>query len=50
MQELLRKPAAQTGKVHSVTPENAGWKYVGFGLYRLREGENARIGLTKPSS
>ena len=41
MQELLRKPAAQTGKVHSVTPENAGWKYVGFGLYRLCEGETA---------
>ncbi len=37
--KLLRKPAGTTGKVHDVTPENAGWGYVGFGLYRLAPGE-----------
>lgn len=36
---LLRKPVGVTGKVHDVTPESAGWGYVGFGLYRLRAGE-----------
>lgn len=36
---LLRKPAATTGKVHDITPEDAGWGYVGFGLYRLKPGE-----------
>ncbi|MFT4151310.1 MAG: 5-deoxy-glucuronate isomerase [Paracoccaceae bacterium] len=37
--ELLRKPSGGTGKVHDITPESAGWGYVGFGLYRLRAGE-----------
>ncbi len=41
MADLLRKPDAAYGKVHHITPENAGWSYVGFGLYRLRPGENA---------
>ncbi|HEU0223658.1 MAG TPA: 5-deoxy-glucuronate isomerase [Paracoccaceae bacterium] len=27
------------GKVHDITPETAGWRYVGFGLYRLVPGE-----------
>jgi 5-deoxy-glucuronate isomerase len=38
---LLRKPSGTTGKVHDVTPANAGWGYVGFGLYRLQAGETA---------
>lgn len=38
---LLRHPSGQIGKVHDVTPENAGWGYVGFSLYRLRPGERA---------
>jgi 5-deoxy-glucuronate isomerase len=29
------------GKVHEITPVNAGWRYVGFSLYRLRVGERA---------
>jgi 5-deoxy-glucuronate isomerase len=41
MSKLLRKPTGTTGKVHDVTPENAGWGYVGFGLYRLQPGETA---------
>jgi len=36
---LQRKPTAQTGKVHDITPQSAGWGYVGFGLYRLTPGE-----------
>ena len=39
MPELLRKPIGTHGKVHEITPENAHWGYVGFGLYRLRAGE-----------
>lgn len=41
MTRLLRKPVAQTGKVHDITPETADWGYVGFGLYRLAAGEAA---------
>lgn len=41
MTDLLRRPTGDTGKVHDVTPESAGWGYVGFGLYRLAEGETA---------
>jgi 5-deoxy-glucuronate isomerase len=36
---LLRKPNGTVGKVHDITPQNAGWKYVGFGLYHLKKGE-----------
>jgi len=39
MPDLLRKPFGTHGKVHDITPESAGWRYVGFGLYRLRAGE-----------
>ena len=38
---LLRKPVAGAGRVHHITPESAGWGYVGFTLYRLRAGESA---------
>jgi 5-deoxy-glucuronate isomerase len=31
---LLRRPSARN-PIHNVTPENAGWTYVGFSLYRL---------------
>ncbi len=41
MGNLLRKPAGTNGKVHDITPENAGWDYVGFGLYHLNAGERA---------
>jgi 5-deoxy-glucuronate isomerase len=39
MQQLLRKPFGSHGKVHEITPQSAGWRYVGFSLYRLRPGE-----------
>ena len=41
MSRLLLKPAGTSGKVHDVTPETAGWGYVGFTLYRLEPGDVA---------
>jgi 5-deoxy-glucuronate isomerase len=41
MSRLLLRPNGVSGKVHEVTPESAGWGYVGFSLYRLAEGETA---------
>ncbi|MCB0640965.1 MAG: hypothetical protein KDC44_04970 [Phaeodactylibacter sp.] len=43
MTDLLRKPGAETGRVHHITPETAkgpqspDWAYVGFDLYRLAD-------------
>ena len=42
MQQLLRKPFGEHGAVHEITPQSAGWRYVGFSLYRIRAGE--RVG------
>jgi 5-deoxy-glucuronate isomerase len=39
MKNLQRKPFGAHGKVHAITPESAGWRYVGFSLYKLRAGE-----------
>lgn len=41
MSPLLRRPAGGAGKVHDITAADAGWSYVGFGLYRLKPGERA---------
>ncbi|TCU30628.1 KduI/IolB family protein [Rhizobium azibense] len=41
MVDLLRKPFGSHGKVHEITPQSAGWRFVGFSLYRLRQGEKA---------
>ncbi|MDF0600472.1 5-deoxy-glucuronate isomerase [Psychromarinibacter sp. C21-152] len=41
MSHLLHHPFGAHGKVHDITPQTAGWRYVGFGLYRLRPGEAA---------
>jgi 5-deoxy-glucuronate isomerase len=41
MTTLLCKPTASRGKVHDITPESAGWRYVGFGLYHLEPGDTA---------
>ena len=37
--KLTQRPG--TGKVVNVTPENAGWKYVGFDLHKLNKGDAA---------
>lgn len=39
MSGLQLKPFGTHGKVHEVTPASAGWRYVGFSLYRLKPGE-----------
>ena len=39
MSRLLIRPGGTSGKVHDITPESAGWGYVGFGLYRLAAGD-----------
>jgi len=36
---LLRRPFGNHGKVHDITPACANWRYVGFSLYKLREGD-----------
>ncbi|MDO5641875.1 MAG: 5-deoxy-glucuronate isomerase [Paracoccus sp. (in: a-proteobacteria)] len=41
MPPLLRRPFGTHGKVHQITPADAGWRHVGFSLYRLRAGETA---------
>lgn len=41
MSQLLRRPFGSHGKVHEITPASAGWRHVGFSLYRLRPGEAA---------
>ncbi len=39
MSSLLVKPSGVSGLVTDVTPEKAGWRYVGFQVYRLRPGQ-----------
>ena len=39
MPNLLHRPFGRHGKVHDITPQSAGWRYVGFALHRLRAGE-----------
>ena len=41
MSDLLRKPTAQSGQVHAISPQDAGWHYVGFDLWRLAPGDIA---------
>lgn len=41
MPDLRVRPSGTAGRVHHVTPENAGWTYVGFDLQRLKPGERA---------
>ncbi len=41
MPNLKVKPSGKTGRVTHVTPESAGWTYVGFDMYRLKPGETA---------
>ncbi len=45
MSHLLCKPRAEIGLIHDVTPQSAGWQYVGFQVHRLEAGDVA-AGLT----
>jgi len=42
MTDLLRKPDGTRGQTHAITPETAGWGYVGFDLWRLSPGDLAK--------
>jgi len=42
MGSLHRKPTANNGLIHNITPENANWRYVGFDLYKLSPGQSAK--------
>ena len=42
MPNLLHRPFGRHGHVHAISPESAGWRYVGFDLHRLREGQSAK--------
>jgi 5-deoxy-glucuronate isomerase len=39
MSHLRIRPAARHGQIITVTPQSAGWTYVGFDLHRLHPGE-----------
>lgn len=39
MSKLLIKPSGTHGKITHITPQSAGWDYVGFDLHRLHPGE-----------
>lgn len=41
MPELIVPPYKRDsdGKVLSITPQSAGWKYIGFEVYKLSQGE-----------
>ncbi len=39
MADLLIKPELSQSRIQHITPENAGWTYVGFEVYRLAVGE-----------
>ncbi len=43
MPDLLRRPTAVTGKIHDISPADANWSYVGFGVYRLKAGESEAV-------
>jgi 5-deoxy-glucuronate isomerase len=39
--KLLIKPVGGDGKVTGITPQTAGWRYVGFDVYQLKQGNKA---------
>ena len=39
MSDLHLTPKGDYGKLYDITPALAGWSYVGFGLYRLKPGD-----------
>ncbi len=44
MTRLLSKYApSQDGRIQHITPESAGWKYVGFDVYQLEEGQTLTL-------
>jgi 5-deoxy-glucuronate isomerase len=41
MSKLRVRPNGTAGMVHAITPQSAGWTYVGFELHKLKPGERA---------
>lgn len=41
MTDLLRRPSGNSGQTHAITPQSAGWTYVGFETWRLSPGAGA---------
>ncbi len=39
MSKLLVKPEGKHGRITHITPDSAGWDYVGFDMHRLQAGE-----------
>lgn len=37
--DLQRKPSGDKGLIHDISPEGAGWSYVGFAVHRLDPGQ-----------
>ena len=44
MSKLKIHPQADEGRIVHVTPESAGWTYVGFDLWKLKPGQKAQGG------
>ena len=42
MSKLRLRPTVKSGRVTHVTPESAGWTYVGFDLHKLGPGESVK--------
>ncbi len=42
MPKLLIKPKKRAGKIISVTPKSAKWKYVGHDVWNLAKGKSAK--------
>ena len=42
MSKLRVRPTGGSGRVTHITPENAGWTYVGFDIWKLASGESAK--------
>ncbi len=39
MSHLLRRPTRNRGKIHDISASDAHWKYVGLGIYCLKQGD-----------
>lgn len=40
MSFLKRSPVSNIGKIHDISPVDANWSYVGFSVFKLREGQS----------
>jgi 5-deoxy-glucuronate isomerase len=43
MSHLRIRPTVQLGQVINITPQTASWRYVGFDLHRLRQGDKLEV-------